>query len=162
MSVLDDIKQMKAYILGVIGFATATTGILVGTFNVDPVKTTIATTATAIVALFLGWLVQKAEKRVHNELQVHIEESNELREELKECMVTNRERLDEIRKDTLRIQLSQYLTHQPENVDAILIMAEEYFCKLGGDWYMTNEFINWAEAHHVKPEIVLSCKVNRD
>ncbi len=161
MSTLDDIKQMKAYILGVIGFATATTGILVGTFNVDPVKTTIATTATAIVALFLGWLVQKAEKRVHNELQVHIKESNELREELKECMVTNRERLDEIRKDTLRIQLSQYLTNQPDNVDAILLMAEEYFCKLGGNWYMTNEFINWAEAHKVKPEIVLSCKVNK-
>ena len=162
MSALDDVKQMKAYILGVIGFATATTGILVGTFNLDPVKTTIATTATAIVALFLGWLVQKAEKRVHNELQEHIKESNELREELKECMVTNRERLDDIRKDTLRIQLSQYLNGQPENVDAILLMAEEYFCKLGGDWYMTNEFINWAEAHHVKPEIVLSCKVNRD
>jgi len=162
MSALDDIKQMKAYILGVIGFATATTGILVGTFNVDPVKTTIATTATAIVALFLGWLVQKAEKRVHNELQEHIKESNELRGELNDCMMHNRETLADIRRDTLRIQLAQYLKDQPDNVDTILMLAEEYFCKLKGDWYKTNEFVNWAEAHNVKPEIVLSCKVERD
>lgn len=29
------------------------------------------------------------------------------------------------------------------------------------DWYLTNEFVNWAEAHGIDPKIVLTCKVER-
>lgn len=162
MSVLDDVKGLKAWIMGAIAFDASVTTLLVSIFNTDPVKTTIATTATTIVALAIILLIYKTENRLHKELQEHIKESNELRGELNDCMLHNRETLADIRRDTLRIQLAQYLKDQPDNVDTILMLAEEYFCKLKGDWYMTNEFVNWAEAHHVKPEIVLSCKVEKD
>jgi hypothetical protein len=41
------------------------------------------------------------------------------------------------------------LEQQPGNIDTILKLAEEYFVKLGGDWYMTSEFNKWAKAHEI-------------
>ena len=41
------------------------------------------------------------------------------------------------------------MSHQPNNVDTILKLAEQYFVKLRGDWYMTNEFGKWAKEHDV-------------
>jgi carbonic anhydrase len=55
----------------------------------------------------------------------------------------------ETRKDNIRIQLLMIMEHQPENVDTILKIAEKYFIKLKGDWYMTNEFSKWAKEHNV-------------
>ena len=44
MTVLDNVKEMKGWIMGAIGFDTAVTTLLVTIFEVDAVKTTIATT----------------------------------------------------------------------------------------------------------------------
>lgn len=56
---------------------------------------------------------------------------------------------EETRKDTVRIQLLMILKHQPDNIDTILKIAELYFVKLHGDWYMTNVFTKWAKEHDV-------------
>lgn len=163
MTVLDNVKEMKAWIAGAIGFDATVTGLLVVVFNVDPVKTTIATTATTIVALAIIWLIYRSEKRVKNELQKHIQESNELREELKECMVDNKKMMTDIRKDTLRIQLSRYIEGQPENIDTIIKIAEEYFCNIKGDWYMTSEFRKWAKAHDIEvPQIITTAIIENE
>lgn len=155
MSVLDNVKGIKTWVMGAIAFDAAVTALLVNIFEVDAIKTTIATTATTIVALVLIYLIYKSEQSAHKELQEHIKESNELREEIKECMATNRQQLLDIRKDTLRIQLSQYMKDQPENVDTILKIAETYFVQLKGDWYMTSEFSKWADSQGIKvPSII--------
>jgi hypothetical protein len=41
------------------------------------------------------------------------------------------------------------MEHHPENVDTILKLAELYFIKLHGDWYMTNVFNKWAKEHDI-------------
>ena len=49
------------------------------------------------------------------------------------------------------------MQNQPENTDSILKLAETYFVKLHGDWYMSSEFKKWAKAHDVEvPEIIFS------
>ena len=155
MSVLDNVKGIKAWVMGAIAFDAAVTTLLVNIFNVDAIKTTIATTATTIVALTLIYLIYKSEQSAHKELQEHIKESNILQEQLRECMVDNKQQLLDIRKDTLRIQLSQYMKDQPENVDTILKLAEMYFVQLKGDWYMTSEFSKWADSQGIKvPSII--------
>lgn len=155
MSVIDNVKGLKAWVMGAIAFDAAVTTLLINIFEVDAVKTTIATTATTIVALIIIWLIYKSEENAHKELQEHIEQSNILQEQLKECMVDNKQQLLDIRKDTLRIQLSQYMKDQPENIDTILKLAETYFVQLKGDWYMTSEFSKWADSQGIKvPSII--------
>ena len=159
-TVLDNVKEMRAWIAGAIGFDATVTGLLVAVFGVDPVKTTIATTATTIVALAIIWLIYRSERRTNLDLQKHIQESNELREELRECMVENKKALADIRRDTLRIQLSNYMKDQPENIDTILKIAEEYFVCLKGDWYATSEFRKWAKAHDIEvPQIITTAMI---
>lgn len=140
---------MKGWIMGAIAFDAAVTSLLVTIFEVDLVKTTIATTATTLVALAIIWLIYRSEKRMSSRLEEHIKDSNDLRTELRNCMEENRGIMRDIRKDTLRIQLSQYMKDQPENIDTILKIAEEYFVKLKGDWYMTSEFNKWAKSHDI-------------
>ena len=155
MSVIDNVKGLKAWVMGAIAFDAAVTTLLVNIFEVDTVKTTIATTATTIVALTLIWLIYRVEENARKDLQQHIKESNTLQEELRDCMTTNKQQLLDIRKDTLRIQLSQYIKDQPDNVDTILKLAETYFVQLHGDWYMTSEFSKWAENQGIKvPSII--------
>lgn len=156
MSVLDNVKGIKAWVMGAIAFDAAVTTLLVNVFNVDAVKTTVATTATTIVALVIIWLIYKSEETAHKELQEHIEQSNILQEQLKECMVDNKAEMREIRKDTLRIQLTSYIKDQPENIDTILKLAETYFVQLKGDWYMTSEFNKWAKAHDIEVPPIIS------
>ena len=155
MSVIDSVKGLKAWIMGAIAFDAAVTTLLVNVFSVDAVNTTIATTATTIVALVIIWLIYKSEENAHKELQEHIEKSNILQEELKDCMDTNKTLMFDIRKDTVRIQLNQYMKDQPDNIDTILKLAETYFVDLSGDWYMTSEFNKWAKAHDIEvPKLI--------
>jgi lipopolysaccharide export LptBFGC system permease protein LptF len=57
--------------------------------------------------------------------------------------------VEDTRKDTLRIQLLMLMREENNNIDTILRVAETYFVKLQGDWYMTSEFYRWAKAHDV-------------
>lgn len=143
MNAFNDLKEIKAYILGVIGFATATTGILVSAFNVDPVKTTIATTATAIVAIFLGWLVQKAERRSEVALQAHVKNSEEMMGKYTEDLKYLKTMALENQRSSIRIEMNTVIHNEPQNHDTILAYAEKYFVELDGDWKETDIFFRW-------------------
>lgn len=58
--------------------------------------------------------------------------------------------LDQIRGDTVRLQLSNLIHREPENVDTILRVAQFYFCDLGKNWWMASEFKKWARVHDVE------------
>lgn len=163
MSPKSDVKEIRVWVCGAIAFDAAVTTLLVTIFNVDLAKTTIATTATTIVALAIVWLIHRSEARSRNELRRHVDESKILVSELKECLAENQRTLAEIRKDTLRIQLSQYMKDQPNNIDTIIKIAEEYFVNLKGDWYMTSEFRKWAKAHDIEvPSIITTAMVENE
>ena len=124
-----------------------------------------------LILLMISWYVDKQAEYSHNELVNH---ENQAREKITEALTNTKllihqveedsksrtsifeERVDKIidivedtRKDTLRIQLLMLMREDNNNVDTILRVAETYFVKLQGDWYMTSEFYRWAKAHDV-------------
>lgn len=157
MTVFDNVKEAKAWIVGAIGFDATVTALLVAVFNVDAVKTTIATTATTLVALAIIFLIYKSEGRSRIELQSHIEDSNKLTSELRKDISEIKKMILENGKSTLRIEINEEINQNPHNHDTILKMAERYFSPpMNGDWYMTNRFLDWAEKEkvHLPPSLL--------
>ena len=150
MTVFDNVKELKSWVVGAIAFDAAVTSLLVAVFNVDAVKTTIATTATTIVALAIVFLIYRSEARSRRELQVHIDGSNNLASELRKDISEIKNLVLENGKSTLRIEINEEMIQNPHNQDTILKMAEKYFSPpMKGDWYMTNRFLDWVEKEHV-------------
>lgn len=150
MTVWDNLKGVKAWVLGAITFDAAVTTLLVTVFEVDMVKTTIATTATTVVALAIIFLIYKSEARTKAELQEHIKTSNVLVTDLKRDMSEIKKMILDNGKSTLRIEINEEMLQNPHNQDTILKMAEKYFSPpMNGDWYMTNRFLDWAEKENV-------------
>lgn len=150
MTVWDNVKELRAWIVGAIAFDAAVTSLLVAVFSVDAVKTTIATTATTIVALAIIFLIYKSEARGRGELQKHIDDSNKLVSEIRKNTAEIKDLIMENQKSTLRLEINTEMNQNPHNQDTILKMAEKYFTPpLSGDWYMTNRFLDWAEREHV-------------
>lgn len=150
MTVVDNAKELKAWIVGAIAFDTTITSLLVAVFSVDLVKTTIATTATTIVALAIIFLIYKSERRLRGELQRHIDDSNKLVSGIRKDTAEIKSLIMENQKSTLRLEINAEMNQNPHNHDTILKMAEKYFSPpLKGDWYMTNRFLDWAEKEHV-------------
>ena len=149
MTVFDNVKELKGWIAGAIGFDATITALLVTVFQVDAVKTTIATTATTIVALAIIFLIYRSEARSRSELQEHVDEANSLVAGLKKDVAEIKKLLLDNGKSTLRIEINDEMSKSPHNHDTILKMGEKYFCEMDGDWYMTNRFLDWAEKEHV-------------
>lgn len=149
MTVFDNVKELKGWIAGAIGFDATVTGLLVTVFQVDAVKTTIATTATTIVALAIIFLIYRSEARSRSELQNHIDEANGLVKNLANGIDELKEIVKDTAKSTLRLEINEEMAKNPHNHDTILKMGEKYFCEMDGDWYMTNRFLDWAEKENV-------------
>lgn len=162
-TVLDEIKEAKGLLLGVIGFAGT-----IGTFGVtvlgwDLATTTLAAIGVSCVILFIGRLILSSERRNAELLNTHIASSEDIVTELREAVSSLNSTAKETRRDTLRIQLSMYIKDQPENIDTILRLAEEYFVRMHGDWYMTAEFNKWAKSQGVEiPNIITSAIIENE
>lgn len=57
--------------------------------------------------------------------------------------------VNEIREDTVRLQLDNLINNDSENVESILTVAHKYFIEMKGDWYMTEKFKRWGREHNV-------------
>lgn len=57
--------------------------------------------------------------------------------------------VNEIRQDTVRLQLDNLINNDSENIESILNVAKTYFIDMKGDWYMTEKFKKWGKAHGV-------------
>ena len=60
--------------------------------------------------------------------------------------------LKKLEKDGLRTQLLLLLLLQPDEETEILKIAEHYFVKLKGNWYMTSMFSKWCKTRDLRPE----------
>lgn len=150
MTVWDNVKELRGWIIGAVAFDATVTSLLVAVFDVDAVKTTIATTATTIVALAIIFLIYKSEARTKVELEKHIEFSNERTAEFRQGIAEIKNMILDNGKTILRIEINDEMLRNPHNHDTILKMAERYFSPpMKGDWYMTNRFLDWAEKEHV-------------
>lgn len=57
--------------------------------------------------------------------------------------------VNEIRQDTVRLQLDNLINNDSENIESILTVAHKYFIDMKGDWYMTEKFKKWGAEHNV-------------
>jgi len=63
-----------------------------------------------------------------------------------------KDKLVVLEKDGLRTQLLLLILMQPEEQTEILKIAEHYFVKLKGNWYMKSLFSKWCASHGLEPE----------
>ena len=149
-TVFDDLKDCKGYILGVITFATA-----VGTFMVEVMgfrkePSILGVTCVAVCMLFIGFLINRSEKRQGRALEAQKIESKQRAEKIDKCLKELKDLTIENRLDGLRTLLTMYMNTQPENHDTILKIAQKYFVEYQGDWVMTDEFLKWAENENAR------------
>lgn len=137
-SVIDDIKSIKAYILGVIAFATAVTAYLVNGLGFEAKGTLLAVGGIAVMMLAMGGLVARSENRQQKLLSEHIAHANKAVDNLQKMM-------EETAKSNLRTEMNLMMYLKPDNHDTILKMAYRYFVEMKGDWVETDEFGAWIE-----------------
>ncbi len=145
MTIIEDFKNAKAWIIGVVGFATSIGGVLIEVFDY-PTKPTISILvmgSTIIVGLV--FLVKKSEERQKEALKaqetkidVRLDKTNKDICEIKDVMF-------EIQRSSLRTEMNLMMSQNPSNHDTILKMAHRYFVDLNGDWVETDEFETWRE-----------------
>lgn len=58
--------------------------------------------------------------------------------------------VDDIRGDTIRLQLNDLIERDPQNIDTILKVAEFYFIDMQKNWWMASKFKKWAKQHDVE------------
>jgi len=167
-TVLDDIKEVKGYILGVIGFAVAVSGFCTAIFHWQPEKITAVTAVAATVAISLAVLIQRAENRNIKRLETHQIDANKNWEEITVTLNDIKNLTIENQRSTLRLEMNSYIRNDPANHDTILAYGQKYFIDLNGDWKETDIFLNWAESEtkkgrpvHVPSELLTNVQTKR-
>ena len=170
-SVWSDIVKVWGRIAGVIAAVGILATFITKVFNTSPELTYALFASIGVVLLITSFYVDRQTEYTHQEI---LKYEGKARKDFTEAMQNQKqmqmeykqdtdERInmfvesvnklmkttEETRKDTLRIQLLMIMSHQPDNIDTILKLAETYFVDLHGDWYMTSEFNKWAKEHNV-------------
>lgn len=151
----DDLKSLRNYALGVAGFATTISAILIQAFHFKPEPTILCVAGFAGLMLIIVFLIGRAEKRQQLMLKSHIDESNVITDGFCKRFDNIDGVLLDIQRSTLRTEMCNEMDRHPENHDTILKMAERYFGKkkdggLEADWYMSSKFLDWASEEQVK------------
>lgn len=68
------------------------------------------------------------------------------------------EKVDKAELDATRSQLLALMSDYPDNESEILKVADYYFNRLGGDWYMTDLFTKWADSRGIDVTKIVTVK----
>ena len=146
----DDLKILRNYVIGVAGFATTVSAILIQALHFPAEPTLLCVIAFACLMLLIVFLINRSEQRQRKLLENHIKESSMLTEDIKKDLTYIKDMTLENQKSAIRTELYNEIRFNPSNHDTILKIAEHYFLALKADWYMTNIFLDWAEKENVK------------
>lgn len=72
-----------------------------------------------------------------------------LKAEVEKYMAESRAATEELERSLLRLQMLNCMDHRPDDVTQLMLIAEKYFCKLNGDWYMDGLFKQHCESHSI-------------
>ena len=168
-SAWDDISRVWKRIAAVFAGCGALAAFLVNGFGFPMDKTILYVSVLGVMLLLVSFYVDKQTKYIREEIKAskkdnddrlieHTKESARVVDSINTTLTELKDVTLDTRKDTLRIQLLMIMRDQPENTDTILKLAETYFVKLKGDWYMTVEFMKWAKANDIMiPDEVFKC-----
>lgn len=138
MNPKDDLKEVKAWILGVIAFATAISAFLVTVFGFDAGITAGVAALVATIIVVVVLLIDRSERRMRAEMEQHKLDSMN---DFSKCKSV----LFDIQRSTLRTEMNNEIYRNPQNHDTILRMGRKYFIELGGDWVETDIFKQWID-----------------
>lgn len=159
-SVIDDIKQSKGYVLGVISFATAVGAFLTQIMHFKPEPTIASVFGSAAVILYIGFLMRRSEERQCKALreheavsQVEIQKFVDMLKKIENDGLENQRAL-------MRLEMDNLMAREPYNHDTIIAYAERYFLDLNGNWKQTDRFLDWVDKEneagrsvHIPPEL---------
>lgn len=74
---------------------------------------------------------------------------NKMTEHIDKRLTSVETTVNDIRQDTVRLQLDNLINNDSENIESILNVAKVYFIDMDGDWYMTEKFKKWGNEHDV-------------
>lgn len=156
MNPKDDLKEVKAWILGVIAFATAISAFLVTVFGFDAGITAGVAALVAAIIVVVVLLIDRSERRMRAEIEQHKLDSMNGFSKCKSVLL-------DIQRSTLRTEMNNEIYRNPQNHDTILRMGRRYFIELGGDWVETDLFQQWIDSENaagrkvnVPPELFLN------
>lgn len=165
MNSTDDLKTLKNWALGIVGFSTTISAVLVQILHFPVEPTLLCVLGFAGVMLLVVYLISKSEQRQKKMLQAHTEESVQITKDFDERLDSIDDVLLDIQRSTLRTEICNEMARHPDNHDSILKMAEKYFGErenggLSANWYMSSKFLDWAEKEGVKlpPSIQITQK----
>ena len=144
-SVIDDIKQSKVYILGVISFATAVGAFLTQVMHFKPEPTIISVFGLAAMILYIGFLMHRLEERQCKALREHETVSQGEIQKFVDILKKIENDGLENQRALLRLEMDNLMAREPYNHDTIIAYAERYFLDLNGDWKQTDRFLDWVE-----------------
>ena len=101
------------------------------------------------IILFIKFMIERHDRkkeRAEDKADAKAEKSAENE------LAAIKDRLTKLEKDGIRTQLLLLILLRPEEKTEILRVAEYYFVKLKGDWYMTGMFKKWCDEHGLEPE----------
>lgn len=99
----------------------------------------------AIVGTIIGVIVTIC-SNFNAALDVHIAAQTDT---LNTQLEATTKELENVRLDTLRVQILYYIYHEPQAHDSILKLGYVYFVEYKGDWVMTAKFKEWADSEGV-------------
>ena len=153
ITVIDDIKEAKGYILGLIAFATGVATFLVQVWHFRFEPTVILVAAFSLLILAIGYLIHNSEKRQSKALQEHINTADAKVDAIQSTLNEIKDITLENQRTALRIEMGNEIKRRPENHDTIMRMAERYFTPISkggleGNWVMSDAFQNWVKAEN--------------
>lgn len=101
--------------------------------------TTLATIAGMFIGLF-NWGIGQLDNYVDDRI-------SQVTAQVEELQTTLDTTSAESRLSRTRLELSNLIAHNPTNVAQIEMIARYYFVDLGGDWYMSGIYSNWAKEY---------------
>lgn len=112
-------------------------------------KRTISTVSSVLVILgaitgVLSWGVSQVNTQVATMVEEYIAPLSAEVKELKEQVAGTSH---DTQLSTTRLELNTLIAHNPTNILEIEKVARYYFVELGGDWYMSQIYSEWAREY---------------
>ena len=141
----EDIKLLRNYVLGVVGFATAVSAVLIEALHFRAEPTIICVIAFACMMLLVAFLINKSEKRQAKVLEKFREENEVMTTSFKEDLTYLKDMALENQRSAVRAEMDNEIFRNPANHDTIIKYAYRYFKELDANWVQTEKFLSWAD-----------------
>lgn len=154
-------NNAKKFLLGLSGACGSVAGIvaiLTKIFGWEANKTTAIVAIVVGIMFLVGWGVDKAICKVNKNLE---ERLSVIRSDMAKNETAAQERSRKHDRALCRLELSDLINNDPENIIAIEKKARYYFCELNGNDGMGERYSAWARDYNNGNIDVLNCEVDK-